>query len=352
VSHDAYCVVVPAYQAGATIDRCLTALRQSTPPPAEIIVYDDGSTDDTAEIARRHGARILSGSTPCMGPGAGRNAGVKAAQHDVVVFVDADVVVESDGPGRLARAVAEDAGIHAAFGAYTARSDVSNLAGQYANLRHHHTHWVCGGGDVGCDAETFWSGLGAVDRRAFLSVGGFDAAYGRPCIEDVELGVRLRKAGGRIRLIPAAQGEHLKNWTLAQLWKTDVFHRAVPWSELIARGGAAATLNTSRTEKLKSLLAHLIWVGLLAALVLTSPWLAVATLGFVALYLYLNRGLLRLLGTQSRRLAVAGAGLHWFYHTYASGVCALILAREGLRTPMRRRSRFRLRRRNASAPQA
>ena len=321
-----YTVVVPAYNAEATLDACLGALVSARPAPAEIILYDDGSTDATAEIARAHGARVLTGETAQAGPAVGRNAGIAAARTDRVVVVDADVVVEPDAPGRLAREVGEDT--VASFGAYADAARTRNLAGRYANLRHHHTHAT-----APREAETFWSGLGAVDRGSFLAVGGFDEGFERPCVEDVELGLRLR-GRGRIAILPEARGHHLKDWTLRQLWHTDVFCRAVPWSEMMAQGRIPATLNTDRTEQIKSVLAHLVWLFALAALVV--PIAGLVALGVLGAYLWMNRRFLALLARDSVSLAVAGAGLHLAYHLYASVTCTLVLVAHGLRARLRR----------------
>lgn len=84
-------------------------------------------------------------------------------------------------------------------------------------------------------SSTFWAGCGAVRRSAFEGVGGFDASFTRPCIEDIELGVRLREAGHRIELNKAIQVKHLKKWTLWGMLRADVRDRAIPWTELILR---------------------------------------------------------------------------------------------------------------------
>ena len=343
MDHDAFSVVVPAYNAAATLPSCLDGLRAARPAPAEVIVYDDGSTDDTAEIARAAGARVVTGRTARAGPAVGRNRAAREARTATVVFVDADVVVEPEAPSLLAAAVRAEPQVVAAFGAYGPDPAVSNIAGRYANLRHHHTHTEAGARQDG-QAETFWSGLGAVDRAAFLSVGGFDEGYGRPCIEDVELGARLRAAGGEVRIVPTARGDHLKDWTLRQLWHTDVFCRAVPWSRLIATGRLGDTLNTTSDEKAKSLIAHGVWASALAALFV--PALLALTLVLAAAYLWTNRSLLGVLRRDSRRLAVAGAGLHWLYHLYASAVFGAVLAWTGFQARMDRRG---LRRRPATS---
>src|SRR5262249_48741958 len=226
-------VVVPARQAAGVLPACLDALERSELRPVEVIVVDDGSsTDATAQVARARGATVLA--TPLrLGPGGARNAGVAAASGEIVVFVDSDVCVHSDAIGLLVEELSRSPRVVAAFGSYDTMPTGANFTSQYKNLMHHYVHQR--GRE---DAITFWAGLGAVRRDAFLAAGGFDAErYGRPSIEDIELGGRLRAAGGRIRLGKSAQGTHLKNWTFPGLVKTDIFDRGVPWTELILSSG-------------------------------------------------------------------------------------------------------------------
>lgn len=307
------------------IGQCLDAINASNPRPKEIIVFDDGSTDRTAEIARAKGAHVITAASNA-GPAVGRNTGVEAASTDVVIFVDADVVVEPDALGRLASTISDNEDVVAAFGSYTEYSSVRNFAGRYANLRHHHVHQQAAPNGKPVDAQTFWSGLGAVDRRAFLAVGGFDTNFDRPSIEDVELGLRLRQNGGRILLNPRAHGEHLKNWTVRCLWRTDIKLRAIPWSELIAEGRIDPTLNTSGSEKGKAVIAILLLVSLGLSILLMSLPLATMAGVLGLLYLWVNRDFLKLLANKSRRLALAGAGFHWLYHIYASVTFVAVMA--------------------------
>jgi len=70
-----------------------------------------------------------------------------------------------------------------------------------------------------------------------LHYNGFDEGYGRPAIEDIELGYRLSADGHKILLDHALEVKHLKRWTFLNLVRTDVFDRAIPWTELILRDG-------------------------------------------------------------------------------------------------------------------
>lgn len=81
-------VILPAKNEAGGLDRTLPALTACM-PGAEIIVVDDGSTDETAAIAKAHGAKVLS-SPYSMGNGAAIKRGARAATGEVLVFMDAD----------------------------------------------------------------------------------------------------------------------------------------------------------------------------------------------------------------------------------------------------------------------
>lgn len=85
-----YAVVVPAWNASATIAETLESILAQTIPPAEIIVVNDGSTDSTAKIAADHGPLVRVITTENAGVGAASNIGVAAAECPLIAFLDAD----------------------------------------------------------------------------------------------------------------------------------------------------------------------------------------------------------------------------------------------------------------------
>ena len=86
--------IIPAHNEECLLGRTLNAIDQATRAlgePIEVIVADDASTDRTATIAQEHGAQLVS--VKCRQIAATRNAGARAANGQMLVFVDADTVV-------------------------------------------------------------------------------------------------------------------------------------------------------------------------------------------------------------------------------------------------------------------
>lgn len=258
-------VVIPTHNACERLGRVVRAVLESADIPAEIIIADDGSTDNAPQSAAAldNRVRVIRVGNQPLGPAAARNAGVENASQDTVVFIDSDVLVHRDTLASLLRPLERESGVVATFGSYDNSPEAPGIASIYANIRHHFVHQ-----NSSSEASTFWSGLGAVRREAFRAAGGFDHAFDRPSIEDIDLGLRL-KPQGRIKLVKEAQAKHLKRWTLASLWRTDIRGRALPWGRPAAEHEALhSALNSSRREKFSALL---VMLTVLAAVLM--PWI-------------------------------------------------------------------------------
>ncbi len=303
-------IVVPAFNAGHELAESLPALKAAA-PDVELLVVDDGSTDDTVRVAGTHGARVICLS--CNGgPAKARNAGAAEASGSVLLFVDADVVVRSDSIMRIRRTFADNPDVAAVFGSYDSTPRADGLLSRYRNLLHHYVHQ-----QGNPEAETFWAGLGAVRRTAFLAVGGFDAArFPAPAIEDIELGYRLRRAGHRIRIDKALQGTHLKKWTLGSMLRTDIAARAVPWTRLMLEGGAVRELNLQRDQRVSVVLTAVAAAAAVLGLVRPELWLvSIAAAAAVAI---LNRRFYAFLAREGGIvLALGSIPLHLLYFLYS-----------------------------------
>src|SRR5262249_47747925 len=123
----------------------------------------------------------------------------------------------------------------ACFGSYDDAPAAPNFLSQYKNLLHHYVHQ-----HAHILASTFWTGCGAMRRVVFLGLGGFDEqTYRLPSIEDIDLGYRLRRRGGEIRLLKEMRCAHLKRWTARSMLRSDIFERGIPWTMLLWRESRA-----------------------------------------------------------------------------------------------------------------
>lgn len=307
-------VVMPVYNAHEYLTRSLPPLIEMLRrgEVAEVLVVDDGSTDGSADYAASLGARVLS-SGGRLGPGAARNVAAAQALGELLWFIDADVVVHDTAGAHVRTAFAEP-GVVAVFGSYDDTPSAPNFGSQYKNLVHHHYHQ-----QADAFASTFWSGCGAVDKRAFLAVGGFDAAkFNRPSIEDVDLGYRLRAAGGQIRLERRLLSTHLKHWTVPELVKTDIFRRALPWARLMLRRSEVLDdLNVGVPERLRAALAGLTVLALAGILVGVMPAWVLAPL--LLTLLTANWDLFRVFQrNQGVVFGVAALAFHQVYYLYSA----------------------------------
>jgi cellulose synthase/poly-beta-1,6-N-acetylglucosamine synthase-like glycosyltransferase len=325
-------VVVPVHGRLPALRQCLAALRVAATPATEIIVVDDASPQDAGTVGRADGARVLRLDRN-RGPAAARNVGAHHARGSILLFVDADVVVAPDTLRRVVSAFQARPEMAALFGSYDTSPRAPNLVSQYRNLLHHFLHQR-----GSPDASTFWAGCGAVRRKAFEQVGGFDETrYRHPSIEDIELGGRLRATGFRIVLDPTLQVTHLKQWTLVSMVATDVARRAIPWARLLLeRGRAPNDLNLGHAQRVSAVLAVVAIMA--AAAALQWPALLGAAGLATGAVVVLNRNFFGFLRRQ-RRLAFATAcvPLHLLY--YASAVAGYGAAWLAPRLPGRRRRR-------------
>jgi cellulose synthase/poly-beta-1,6-N-acetylglucosamine synthase-like glycosyltransferase len=200
-------VIVPAFNGSSGLDRTIASLHRQTLRPVEIIVVDDGSTDETRAVAEKARALGLIDMVICHGTRCGRSAAINAAARfaggDLLFTVDADTVFEPTAVARLAGAFGDP-----------------RVAGASCNIA------------ISNERESIWTGLQSVEylmsisagrsildvvdaiaclsgacsmyrRDVFLRQGGLDVGPG----EDLEFSLRLRRLGYALRFVPDAWAE-------------------------------------------------------------------------------------------------------------------------------------------------
>ena len=274
-------IIIPVRNDPQNLQKCLQAVADSEYSNYECIVVDDGSSDNTPAVARQFPVKLLK-LPRNFGPAYARNEGAKIAIGDILYFFDADVVIYPDTLTKIAEVFTKQPEIDAAIGSYDDEPANSSFISQYKNLFHHYVHQQAG--ENSC---IFWSGCGAVRRKVFLKFGGFDIRYGRPAIEDIELGFRLTANRCKIALCKEIQIKHLKRWTFWGLLKTDIFDRAVPWTVVMLRDRFfPKSLNLQASQRVSVILVYLllflvgvlIFYSRLPAFVLIFPFLILLTL--------------------------------------------------------------------------
>jgi GT2 family glycosyltransferase len=205
--------VIPVRDDAVRLGRCLESIKLNRYPRelVEIIVVDNGSTDDSVHIARQHGAIVLR----CNGRVAElRNRGAHAAFGGVLAFVDSDHEID-DRWIPNAVDVLSSGGVGAAGAPYMAPPAATWVQQSYDGLRVRPV--------TRQDVDWLASGNLAVSREPFDSLGGFDESL--EACEDVDLCNRLRLAGLRIVADPALRSMHfgdpatLRALFFGELWR-------------------------------------------------------------------------------------------------------------------------------------
>jgi GT2 family glycosyltransferase len=205
------------------LDRCLAHLARLDPPCERTIVVDDASSDDSvALVRRRHPDVEVVALEARVGPAGARNAGIRRAvagpAFDYYLFLDNDAFVEPGLLGAL-RAVA-GADPHVGLVVPKAYQSLPerqlHLAGELRLDFARAAVTPVGAGEIdrGQHDErreiVACSGFAVLARRTALDeVGGFDEAFFPPAWEDVDLALRVRRAGYAIVYEPAAVVEHV-----------------------------------------------------------------------------------------------------------------------------------------------
>lgn len=204
--------LIPVRNDALRLKRCLETIRRSAGDLAtEIVVGDNGSTDDTARVAAAAGAEVVD--VAGLQVSEIRNVLARRAKSSLLAFIDADHELASDWC-RAALSALREASVVAAGDQYQSPGQTW-VQRAYDLLRRRQNQTT----------ETEWipSGNLVVRREAFTSVGGFDVSLAT--CEDVDLCHRLNRAGGRVLAVPGMKSVHIGDPTTlgavfrGELWR-------------------------------------------------------------------------------------------------------------------------------------
>ena len=220
-------VVVPTWNQAPLIEKILESLKRQTISPAEIIVVDNGSRDQTLLIAQSHGAKAIALATN-LGFAAAVNKGIEAARGEWIFIVNNDVELDSRWL-ELALQAATEEGSAIAGGKLLQANNPERIDGIWDLVATSGCAWRCGwntpDGELWNERRTgqllsFTAIL--IHRRVFHMIGLLDEAYGS-YYEDVDFAVRCALAGFTGVYEPKAQATHMGSATLGSSARTTYF---------------------------------------------------------------------------------------------------------------------------------
>lgn len=200
-------LIVPAYNEELELPSTLAAIRaagENAHRPFEIIVVDDASIDATADVAMRAGARVVQ--INCRQIAAVRNAGARAAEGEILFFVDADTRIDS------AHVSGATAALEAGCAGGSARVRVVDFIPLWGRVFVRAFCSIYFGLNLGAGAFLFTT------RRNFDAIGGFDERYFIG--EEIYFSLALRKLG-RFKILPLpvlTSGRKLRMYSAKQLF--------------------------------------------------------------------------------------------------------------------------------------
>lgn len=179
-------VIIPNYNYEKTLPKCFEALMNQTYKNFEIIFVDDGSTDNSIEIAKKYPCKIYK--TPKNGGVAvARNLGVEYASGDILFFLDSDVALYKDALENTLKEFDKDPALGSVCGIYSKDPLFKGgLAKDYRTLQGHYWRIT----SVGYVTAGFFS-LGAVKKSVFQELKGFNVNLSNT--EEIEFGNRLNQ---------------------------------------------------------------------------------------------------------------------------------------------------------------
>lgn len=207
-------VIIPAWNGSEHLEACLTALQTQTYSPLEVIVVDNASSDESADLVERLFPNVkLIINSQNLGFSGGCNTGLRVAQGDILILLNQDTIVEPEWAGALVEVFEADLTIGIAGGKAFYPDDTIQHAGGYVDKQgsgHHYGHGEPDNGqfDQIRDVDFVTGATLAISRQAFNKIGPLDERFTPAYFEDVDWCYRAKLAGFRTVYVPNARLMH------------------------------------------------------------------------------------------------------------------------------------------------
>ena len=250
-------IIIPTFNGGRRLGACLDALLpQATRRNAEILIVNDGSTDNTLDVVQRY-AEVRTINQANAGPAAARNRGASEAQGAILVFTDDDCVATPNWLESMLQPF-EDPQVVAAKGAY--RTHQKSLTARFVQIEYEDRYRLMASFDYIDFVDTYSA---AFRRDHFLEMAGYDTSFPVACAEDIELSYRMSARGWKMKFVPGAIVYHTHPDTLSRYLKKK--YKFAFWRMLAVRKNPRKGLQDSHTPqvmKLQLLFAPALLLGL------------------------------------------------------------------------------------------
>lgn len=216
-------VVIPVKDSERTLKFTLDSISSSSIRPKEIIIVDDGSAIPVQAPKLMDTINIVRFETS-QGPAAARNSGAQMASGEITLFIDSDVILNTDTIEQMLLPFSLHPEIAAVQGIYSRQTPETNLVSKYQNAYYHYAFRKLKPGETSVCATFCF----AIRTEIFLKSGGFDARILKPTVEDEAYGYQLSGNGYTIYLNPKAQVTHLAKYRIISLIKRKIrmsFHQ-------------------------------------------------------------------------------------------------------------------------------
>lgn len=309
-------IIIPVYNSSRTLRKTLETVQRQRDPSFEVIVVDDGSTENISTLVRELGARHHR--LPMnMGPAVARTEGARVADGQVLLFTDSDIWLPENTISVIRQAY-EKHSCTCVQGTFSKQCPHPDFFSQYKNLYNRFIlnrlpDWI----------ETTYTSLTAIGRDFFFESGGFDQNIRSASVEDRTLGENIIRHGGTIFLEKQLEVIHNKRLSARGFFRNQ-FRRSRDLAKLMQRQkengflkGGRGFGTHSRESMYRLPVVFLLVLCLLLAVLI--PWMVIPATLCVGAFFYLSRHWLRYLKKEKGLWFAARGAILDFMDALVSG---------------------------------